>query len=159
VLTLVGIGGVLVPNQVVVTIITPDDLVASVTALTVGLRAQAQVLGLSIFYNRFYTKIHKNAIKYIAPPIVKAGVYNITAITEFVTNLAGVPYKESYATFPQLQNPAHYEAVHKGVIDAFSKTFVQVYYITIPFGVTATIAALFMGDISQYIDQHVAVIL
>jgi hypothetical protein len=159
VLALVGIGGVLVPNQVIVTIITPDDLIASVTALTVGLRAQAQVIGLAIFYNRFQHEVTKNAFKYIVPAMLEIGEFDVEIITNFVTSLAGVPYSQLSLTIDALYFPKNYELLREATIQCFSRSFTLVYYITIPFGVTASIAAAFMGDISPYIDEHVAVVL
>ena len=158
-LALVGVGGVLVPNQVIITIITPDDLIASVTALTVGLRAQAQVIGLSIFYNRLVHDVTKNAYSYIVPAMLEAGIYNATEITNLVTSLTGVPYYQLAPLIPELHNPANYEAVKEATIQCFSQAFVLVWYITIAFGVAACIAAAFMGDVSKYMDNHVAVVL
>jgi hypothetical protein len=159
VLALIGVGGVLIPNQVVVTVITPDDLIGSVTALTVGLRSQAQVIGLALFYNRFEDKVLQNAYKYIVPVIVEAGVYNATVITNLVTGLTALPFRTLAADIPQLQNATHFAAVEESAIKCFSETFHFLWMITIPFGVTACIAALFMGDVSQYLDNHVAVVI
>jgi hypothetical protein len=159
VLSLVGIGGVLVPNQVIITVITPDDLIATVTALTVGLRAQAQVIGISMFYNRFVHEVTKNAYKYVVPAMLEAGVYNATTITDLVTGLTAVPYKEYSLLIPELYYPKNYAAVHEATIQAFSHAYTLPYYITIPFGVTACIAAACLGDITPYLDNHVAVVL
>jgi hypothetical protein len=159
VLALIGVGGVLVPNQVVITIITPDDLIASATALTVGLRAQAQVIGLAIFYNRFVHEVTAHAIDTIVAPLIISGVYNETVIANFITSLTAVPYLELAGTIPGLVGSENYDAVKEGAISLFSESFRLVYFITIPFGVAACIAAAAMGDISKYMDKHVAVVL
>lgn len=150
----------LVPNQVIITVITPDDLIASVTALTVGLRSQAQVIGLAIFYNRFVHDVTENAYKYIVPPMIEAGIYNVTLIETFVTSLTAEPYFQLAAQIPQLaKSPSFYKLVGEGVIQCFSHAFTLVYYITIAFGVVACIAAACMGDVSKYMDNHVAVVI
>lgn len=160
VLSLIGTGGVLIPNQIVITVITPDDLIATVTALTVGLRAQAQVLGLSIFYNRFVTEVTKKAFTTIVPAMLGAGVYNATLIRSTIEALTAVPYSKLAPTIPQLvANSTQYEIVKESTIQCFSGSLNLVYYITIPFGVTACIVAALMGDVSKYMDEHVAVIL
>jgi hypothetical protein len=156
---LIGVGGVLVPNQVIITIITPDDLIASVTALTVGLRAQAQVIGLAIFYNRFVSEVTANAYKYVVPAAFEAGIYSPAVITDLVTSLTAVPFSQYAPLVPQLQNPANYELVKEATIQCFSQSFLLPFYITIAFGVPACIAAAFMGDVSKYMDDHVAVVL
>jgi hypothetical protein len=159
VLALIGVGGVLVPNQVIITIITPDDLIASVTALTVGLRAQAQVVGIAMFYNRFKTEVTERATLTIGLAMVKSGIFNITEITTFVTTLTGVPFHQLAPTIPQLTNPTNYDMVREAGIVLFSESLKNVYWITVAFGVTACIGAAFMGDVSQYMDGHVAVVL
>jgi hypothetical protein len=158
-LALIGVGGVLVPNQVVITIITPDDLIGTVTAVTVGLRAQSQLIGLALFYNRFVNELQNNVINYVVPAMFSVGIDDPTEITTIVSSLTAVPFYQLAAGIPQLQNPANYELVKEATIQGFSQSFLLPYYITIAFGVPACIAAAFMGDISKYMDDHVAVVL
>lgn len=160
VLSLIGTGGVLIPNQVIITVITPDDLIATVTALTVGLRAQAQVIGLSIFYNRFVTDVRKRAFKTVVPAMVTSGIFNATVIEGFILGLTSSPFNVLAPQIPQLARNATYMAtVKEATTQCFSGSLNLVYYITIPFGVTACIVAAFMGDVSQYMDSHVAIVL
>ena len=159
VLSLIGTGGVLVPNQIIITIITPDDLIATVTALTVGLRAQSQVIGLAIFYNRFITEATKKAFVTIIPAMVKADIFSATVIRGLITNLTSEPYSQLAPLVPQLATEPNYSLVQESTIQCFSYALKLVYYITIPFGVAACIAAALMGDVSQFMDEHVAVIL
>lgn len=154
-----GIGGVLVPNQVIITIITPDDLIASVTALTVGLRAEGQVIGLAIFYNRFLHQVTVNALEKVVPAVVSAGIYYITVITDMMTALTVVPYSQYAQLIPQLHNETNYELVKEATVQCFSQSLKSVYYITIAFGATACIAAALVGDLSKYLDNHIAVVL
>jgi Fungal trichothecene efflux pump (TRI12) len=156
---LIGVGGVLVPNQVIITVLTPDDLIGSVTALTVGLRTQAQVIGLSLFYNRFVTKLTANSVKYIVPAIVKAGVYDSKVIYNLVNGLTAVPFRDYAPLIPQIANGTHFEIVQEASIQCFAATFKSIYQIPIAFGVAACIASICMGDVSKYMDNHVAVVL
>lgn len=149
----------LVPNQVIITVITPDDLIASVTALTVGLRAQAQVIGLSLYYNRFLHEVTKNAYKDVVPAMVEAGVFSPTVIIDLVANLTAVPFYEYAPNIPQLSNSANYELVKEATVQCFSRSLALVFYITIAFGVPACVAAACMGDVSKFMDNHVAVVL
>jgi hypothetical protein len=160
VLSLVGTGGVLIPNQVVMTVITPDEFLASATALTVGLRAQAQVLGLSIFYNRFASRVAHSAKNTIFPAMLASGIYDTTLVTGFITSLTAYPYDELAARIPQLaDNSTSFALVKELTVECFSDAMKLVYYITIPFGVVACLVAACMGDVSQYMDEHVAVVL
>lgn len=73
-----------------------------------------------------------------------------------------MPFKELYLTIPGLVgsvNAANYEMTAKAVVECFSEAIKLVWYITIPFGVCACVVAAFMGDVSQFMDEHVAVVL
>lgn len=159
VLALIGVGGVLVPNQVIITVITPDDLIASVTALTVGLRAQSQVIGLALFYSRFVSEVTKNAYGTIVPAVVELGVFNIHTIENFVRGLTAQPIREWVPLIPALADPANVELVRQAAVACFMKSLDSVYLITIAFGVTACIASLCIGSVAEYLDNHVAVVL
>ncbi|KAK5079858.1 hypothetical protein LTR24_008884 [Lithohypha guttulata] len=159
VLALIGVGGVLVPNQVIITVITPDDLIASVTALTVGLRAQAQVVGLAIYYNRFLAEITKNTYTYIVPAFVQVQYGNPELIEHMVEALTSVPFREWATTVPPFPHADSAAILQEAATQAFAHAFKLVYYITIAFGVPACIAAALMGDVSKYLDKHVAVVL
>ena len=51
-----GIGGIVVPASIITTIICPDDLIATVSALTLSIR----VLGGSIGYCAYYKLVSEN---------------------------------------------------------------------------------------------------
>lgn len=159
VLALIGVGGVLVPNQVIITVITPDDLIASVTALTVGLRAQAQVVGLAIYYNRFLAEITQNTYTYVVPAFVEVQYGNPELIEAMMTTLTAIPFREWAQTVPPFPHADSFAVLQEGTVQAFAHAFRFVYFITIAFGVPACIAAAFMGDVSKYLDKHVAVVL
>jgi hypothetical protein len=141
-------------------VITPDDLIASVTALTVGIRAQAQVIGISIFYNQFLRQITKRAYTTLLPVLLIAGADSVAEIKGFVVGLTSTNYAELAKTIPGLvKSESLFEMGMKAEIELFGGALNWVYYITIPFGVTACIAAAFMGDVSRFMDDHVAVVL
>lgn len=156
VLSLIGVGGVLTPNQVVITVITPDDLIASVTALTVGLRAQSQVIGLAIFYNRYVAEVTKNTFKYVVPAMFKIGFIDPTQIRTMMTVLTSEPFHVYAQTVPQISKEPAYSIVRDATVQAYGHAFRTVFYITIAFGVSACIAAALMGNVAQYMDDHVA---
>ena len=159
VLALIGVGGVLVPNQVIITVITPDELIASVTALTVGLRAQSQVIGLALFYNRFVSEVTKNAYGTIVPAVVELGVFNIQIIEDFVRGLTAQPIREWVPLITALADPANVEFIRQASVACFMKSLNSIYLITIAFRVTACIASLCIRNVADYLDNHVAVVL
>ncbi|KAG4441667.1 hypothetical protein IFR05_002874 [Cadophora sp. M221] len=159
VLALIGVGGVLVPNQVIITVITPDDLIASVAALTIGLRAQAQVIGLALFYNRFVSEVTKNALGTVVPAVIDLGVFNVHEIEEFVRGLTAQPIRAWASLIPALADPVNVEFIRQASVACFLKSLNNVYLITIAFGATACIASLCIGSVTEYLDNHVAVVL
>ena len=94
------------------------------------------------------------------PAIMEAKWYDLDAIVEMMTALTSVPFKEYALTIPELaNNPAGYEAVRQATVLAFSEALKLIYFITIAFGVPACIAAACLGNVSKYMDHHVAVVL
>lgn len=51
-----GIGGILVPASIITTIVCPDDLIATISALTLAIRVVGGSIGYAIYYNVFYNK-------------------------------------------------------------------------------------------------------
>mgnify|MGYP005988901527 CR=1 FL=1 len=155
-IAMVGIGGVLVPNQVIITVISPDDLIGSVTALTLAVRAQAQVVGLALFYNQLVNSVTKNSFTDLIIPAVEIGWVDVAAIKAMMTALTSVPFKELAPSIPQLQDPKSYDIMQKATAAVFLKSFKHVWFITLAFGIPACVCAVLLGDLSDFMDQHVA---
>tara|TARA_R110002060_G_scaffold10817_20_gene15914 strand:- start:378 stop:1235 length:858 start_codon:yes stop_codon:yes gene_type:complete len=51
-----GIGGIVVPASIITTIICPDDLIATIAALTLAIRVIGGAIGYTTYYNVFYNK-------------------------------------------------------------------------------------------------------
>ncbi|KAF1812690.1 MFS multidrug transporter-like protein [Eremomyces bilateralis CBS 781.70] len=154
-----GIGGILVPASIITTIICPDDLIATVAALTLAIRVIGGVIGYSVYYNVFVNKFTENAKFYIGGLMVtKLGIYDVDLITE-VIELTGASQTDEIAHLPGLDNPVVHAAIVKAGQIAFAASYKFVYYASIPFGVLCIFAAAFLGDISKYMDDHVAVVI
>ncbi|KAK0251337.1 hypothetical protein LTR35_018398 [Friedmanniomyces endolithicus] len=52
----VGIGGIVVPASIITTIICPDDLIATIAALTLAIRVIGGSIGYCVYYNVFVSK-------------------------------------------------------------------------------------------------------
>ncbi|RMZ81689.1 hypothetical protein DV737_g2396, partial [Chaetothyriales sp. CBS 132003] len=119
----------------------------NITCLTVALRAIAQTVALSIFYNQLTDQVTKNTIKYAAIDIVQAGITDFTAITDFVTALTSTNFDEMAAGVPKLvQDPAAAEVLKQAMIKVFSLSFQHIWKITIGFGALSCVASALMGD-------------
>lgn len=56
-------------------------------------------------------------------------------------------------------NETAYELVVGAGQIAFSESYKYVYYVSIAFGVISILSACFLGDISKYMTNHVAVVM
>lgn len=156
---LLGVGGVLFPNQLVVTIITPDDLLATITSLTFTVRGVGQLIGLVIFQNRLVEQVTKYTYQYIVPVCISIGIFDPIAIKSLAGNLTAVPFQVYAREQLTSLSPQNLETLREATVVAFGKSFPLIYYIGLAFGAVACIASVAMGDISQYMDRHIAVVL
>ncbi len=65
VVSCLGVGGIIVPCAIICTIITPDDLIATITALTHSIRVLGGAIGFTAYYNVFYHKFVGLATKIV----------------------------------------------------------------------------------------------
>jgi hypothetical protein len=155
-----GIGGIIVPAAVMTTIICPDDIIATVTALTLSIRVIGGCIGYTIYYNVFVNKYVPNIIHYLGGAMVEElGITNETYIAQAIgyTSAALLPLLK---TIPGIgDNETAYEiAVVAGQI-AYQESYKWVYLVSIAFGGISIIASCFLGNINKYMDDHVAVVM
>lgn len=154
-----GIGGIVVPASIITTIICPDDLIATVSALTLSIRVLGGSVGYCAYYNVFVSKFVKNAILYIGAACYEVGVTDPKLIEE-VISLTGVSLIDEIAEIPGIKgNQTAWEIVVLAGQIAYAKSYVWVYYSSIAAGVVSIIAACFLGNINKYMDDHVAVVM
>lgn len=154
-----GIGGIVVPASVITMIVCPDDLIATVAALTLSIRVIGGSIGYSIYYNVFVNKFVPYATEYIGGVLVGAGVTDPAVIGEVIA-LTGDALPDRIKLIPGIAgNEALFDAVVYAGQVAYAAAYKYVYLVSIAFGVISTICALFLGDISAYMDDHVAVVL
>ncbi|KAL9102622.1 MAG: hypothetical protein Q9187_009103 [Circinaria calcarea] len=155
-----GIGGIVVPASIITTIICPDDLIATIAALTLAIRVIGGSIGYCVYYNVFLNKFVPMATHYIGGAMVsKLGIKNVTYIGEAIA-LTGESLLEELKTIPGIGNneTAYAIVVAAGRI-AYAESYKYVYLASIVFGAVSIVAACFLGDISQYMDDHVAVVM
>ncbi|KAL4882699.1 major facilitator superfamily domain-containing protein [Aspergillus karnatakaensis] len=154
-----GIGGIVVPASIMITIICPHDLIATVSALTLSIRLVGGMIGYAIYYNIFVNKFTSNAAHYIGG--VMTIQLNITdpTLLEHAIELTSASLLEGLHAIPGITgNQAAYDTVVRAGQIAFAESYKWVYYVSIGFGGVSIIAAAFLGSITQYMDDHVAVV-
>ena len=91
--------------------------------------------------------------------VLKLGITNVTYITEAI-ELTGASLLEELDLIPGIRGnkTAHAIVVAAGQI-AYAESYKYVYLTSIAFGCVSILAACFLGDISKYMDDHVAVVM
>lgn len=155
-----GIGGIVVPASIMTTIICPDDLIATVAALTLSIRVIGGAVGYTAYYNVFIQKFVPNAIKYIGGTmLLELGITNETYITDAI-KLTGASLLDGLKEIPGIAgNDTAYEMVVAAGQLAYAESYKYVYLSSIAFGSVSIIAACFLGNINKYMDDHVAVVM
>lgn len=156
---LLGIGGVLIPNQIIITVICPDSLIATATCLTACLRAVGQVIGTSIFYTQFTSALTANTYNTVVPAALGVGFYDFEMLGAMMPTLVATPWKEWIASsgVGGMVSAPELRVLHGAVVEAFAGAFAKVWYISIAFGVSAVIASCCIENLSALMDGHVAV--
>ena len=154
-----GIGGIVVPASIITTIICPDDLIATVAALTLAIRVIGGAVGYTAYYNIFYNKFVPELTKKILAASLEAKIYNITTITT-IAELTGASLINDILYLPGVDgNVTIWASLVRAGQEAYAHAYPYVYFSSIAFGAVSIIAACFLGDISKYMDDHVAVVI
>lgn len=151
-----GIGGIVVPASIISTIICPDELIATIAALTLSIRVLGGAVGYAIYFNVFVQKFVENSVKYLGPACYKLNITTPEEI-EAVIGITAVGLLPSLKSLPQVGNDtAAYESlVYAGQV-AYAKSYPYVYYVSLAFGCLSIICSIFLGDIRKYMTDHVS---
>ncbi|MCJ1383503.1 hypothetical protein MMC17_006617 [Xylographa soralifera] len=155
-----GIGGLVVPASIITTIICPDDLIATIAALTLAIRVIGGSIGYCIYYNVFLNKFVANAAFYIGGTMeLELGITNATYILDAIT-FTGASLLEDLMLIPGIAgNDTAYAMVVAAGQVAYAESYKYVYLTSIAFGCVSIIASCFLGDINSFMDDHVAVVM
>lgn len=154
---LIGAGGVLVPNQIIVTAITTDEYISTATALGLSVRLIGQVIGYSLFYNRLTHNVNSRAATVMFPVAIKTGIVDQTLIENIVLGVVASPWSILSKTIAQVQTQEQYSLFAGALNELWGEAFPLIYRISIAFGVTACVACFLLGDLRQHTArQHVA---
>lgn len=151
---LLGVGGVLLPSQVVFSIISPYDIIGTSVALSIVVRAIGQVVGVSMFYNIFkqhLTQRATNDIQLFAVPAIQAGLTfppgsnPVDIITDLITALGAGPFSAYAHLFPGITTPMQIEAIQLAGHNLYKGVFPILYLISIAWGGAAILACFFLS--------------
>ncbi|KAI7566388.1 MFS multidrug transporter-like protein [Hortaea werneckii] len=155
-----GIGGIVVPASIITTIICPDDLIATIAALTLAIRVIGGSIGYCVYYNVFINKFVPAATYYIGGTMTEK--LNITSeeLIGKAIEITGASLLPALKEIPGIGGvPGAYKMVVVAGQMAYAEAYKWVYYVSIAFGCVSIVASCFLGDISKYMDDHVAVVM
>ena len=155
-----GIGGIVVPASIMSTIVCPPELIGTITALTLSIRVIGGSIGYCAYYNIFVSKFKPAAIHYIGGTLILKGNITNPHVIEAAIKLTGASLLEEIRMLPGIQGKeALYQAVVAAGQVAYAEAYKWVYYASIAFGGVSIIAAAFLGDLSPYMNDEVAVVM
>lgn len=152
-----GVGGIVLPASIIATIISPDDLIATITALTLAIRGIGGAVGYAIYYNVFVAKLVPNLTSMIGYVCEQNGITDQAFIGQ-VIELTGASLVSQIQELPQVGDTLLQQLVAAGQL-AYAESYPWVYYSSIAFGGISILVSLFLEDISRFMDGHVAVII
>lgn len=149
-----GVGGIIIPAAIILTIISPDEVIATVTALNLSARLIGGSIGYAIYYNIF-----ENKLAAVLPATVGAAAAGAGLPLAEIPALVGALVAKNITAIALLPGitPAIIQAAEVAVEGSFVEAFKRVYLVSIAFGGSAVLASLFVGDIRKYMVGRVAV--
>lgn len=137
-----------------------QDLIATVSALTMSVRMIGGAIGYSIYYNVFVQKFEKKSVEMIGGVMMTK--LNITdqAIIGEVIQLMSSSLISDIKAIPGIKgNEVAFETIVRTSRVAFADCYKYVYYVSIAFGGLAIISACFLSNIRKHMDNHIAVVM
>ncbi|KAB9006572.1 hypothetical protein FH972_026926 [Carpinus fangiana] len=150
-----GIGGIVVPASIITTIICPDELIATVTALSLAVRVIGGALGYCIYYNVFSQKFVVAVTTKLVPTAAVTLQTKDPEILTKVVEITAAGLLPLFYEFPNITEAQVQTLIRTGQ-ECYAEAYPYVYYVSIAFGVISIVCASFLGDIKKYMNSHVA---
>lgn len=127
--------------------------------MTLAIRVIGGSVGYCIYYNVFVSKFGPKAIEHIGGVMISYNITNETVIAEAIS-LTSASLIERIAVLPEIAAVSGaYEAVVEAGQLAYAESYVYIYLVSIAFGSISILAAVFLGDISKYMTDNIAVVM
>ncbi|KAK4164189.1 major facilitator superfamily domain-containing protein [Cladorrhinum sp. PSN259] len=152
-----GVGGIVVPASTITAIICPSDVIATVTALTITVRIVGGAIGYAIYYNVFVSKLVPELKHIVGGACFEAGIHDEKLIGAII-GLTGESLVNRIKHLPGVTEEAWEHIVAAGQV-AYANAYPWVYYCSIAFGGVSILASLFVGDLSDMMDDTIAVVI
>jgi hypothetical protein len=145
-----GVGGVIQPAVTMLTIISPDESIGTISAASISARLTGATIGYAVYFNVLQNKLSQLPTN-IGLTVIQAGLpTNETAA--FVDSLL-THNKTALGEY----SSAIVSLAQETVLETYVEGFRKVYLVSISFGICAFIACFFLKDIRKYMVDRVAV--
>jgi hypothetical protein len=146
-----GVGGLVQPTGTILTIISPDELLATIVSACISIRLVGGTIGYAVYFN-----VLQNILTEVMP--VKVGLVALEAglpFNQLKDLIIALTFQNTTALAEY--SPAVLVAATEAVKDSYVEGFRMIYLVSIAFGGSAVIASLFLGDIREYMVDRIAV--
>ena len=162
-----GIGGVIIPCSIIAQLVCPDDLIGTITAITLAIRYVGGAIGFAVYDNVLYHKFLESSTEIVAvKTIIGEGLVNYTTpsaellVADLVTLAANAEFaqlKQVIATDPLVIGKNAFPLIVAATQEAWALAYRWPYWISIAWGGVCFGLSFFLGDIRRFLDSHVAV--
>jgi hypothetical protein len=153
-----GVGGMVVPASTVTTYICPSDLIATMTSLTIAIRIVGGAVGYAVYFNIFVNRLTAELPALLIPACIKIGITSHDEIGKII-GMTAESLIDEIRYLPGMQNEAAYQLIVTAGQLAYANSYPGVFYVSIAFGGIAILASLFLEDVSEFVDDQVAVVI
>ncbi|KAJ4305792.1 hypothetical protein N0V90_001324 [Kalmusia sp. IMI 367209] len=159
----IGVGGVIIPSSIIAQIACPDELIATITAITLSIRYIGGAIAFAVYSNLFYHKFTEYATQLVAyDTIARKGIVNylepegqllIVHMVELVGNARLKELRDILASSPLVLNRNGYAAIVASGQEAFALAYRWPYWVSIAFGGVCFILSFFVQDIGELMSS------
>jgi Fungal trichothecene efflux pump (TRI12) len=149
-----GLEGIIIPAAVILTIISPDEVIATVAAINLSVRFIGGSVGYAVYFNIFQNKLTEVLPTSVGLAAAQAGL-PLGEIPELVMALVA-QNTTAISQIPAI-SPAILLPPESAVKNSYVEGFRKVCLVSIAFGGAGIIASVFLGDIKKYMVGRVAV--
>ena len=146
----IGVGGLIQPAVTMLTIVSPDEAIATISAASISARLTGATIAYAIYFNILQSNLVVLPFN-VRLAAVKAGLPESEA-----GGLAGAILSQNLTAVAAFPAPVVL-AAQEAVIETYLPGFKAVFLTSISFGALAIIISFFVKDIKQYMVDRVAV--
>ncbi|KAK4616312.1 Trichothecene efflux pump TRI12 [Fulvia fulva] len=155
----ISVGAVIIPCSIIAQVMCPQELIGTVTAITLSIRYIGGAIGFTAYYNVFFHEYFGLANTIAAPQITAAGVtYDYYELLNLITLASNAQYEQfrtalEFSPTLRIDPEAAYNIIIAAVQDAFAIAYQWPYWISIAFGGVCIVCSFGLRDIKKHMEE------